>query len=196
MPHRHQRFRQTPQVALHRVIFGIALAHEDAEEHARDVGIENRGTLAERKAADRAGRVCADALEREQRFLVGRQLSAVASNRFSRDRLQALRSDVVAKRVPRVRHFLFGCRSQRFERRVLVEPFGVLRQHAIDLRLLQHDFRDEDVVRVVGLAPGQIAPVTPVPGEQPRSKPSTFGRGGNRQRRRASSSGVVDRHLV
>ena len=48
---------------LHRVAFRIALANEDAVEHAGDVGIENRFALAESKAADRTGGVFADALE-------------------------------------------------------------------------------------------------------------------------------------
>ena len=88
---------------LHRVALRIALADEHAEQHARDVGVENGGALAEREAADRAGRVGADALEREQRLLVGRQLAAVARDRLARDRLQALRPDVVAERIPRRR---------------------------------------------------------------------------------------------
>ena len=42
----------------------------------------------------------------------------------------------------------------------------ILRQHAIDLRLLQHDLRHEDVVRIVGVAPRQVAAVLAIPGEQ------------------------------
>ena len=48
----------------------VALHDEDAVEDARDVGVENRRPLAEGEAADRAGGVGADALEREQRLLV------------------------------------------------------------------------------------------------------------------------------
>src|SRR5437016_4546220 len=78
VPRRHERFRDRPEVPLHRMALGIAGADEDAEENARDVGVENRGALAKRKAPDRAGGVRADALEREQRLLVRRQLPAVA----------------------------------------------------------------------------------------------------------------------
>ena len=76
---RHERFRHRPEMALHRVALGIALADEHAEQHARDVGVENGRALAEREAADRAGRVGADALERQQRLLVGRQLAVVVA---------------------------------------------------------------------------------------------------------------------
>ena len=58
-------------------LFGSPVADEHPEQHARDVGVEDRGALAEREAADRAGGVGADALERQQRLLVGRQLAAV-----------------------------------------------------------------------------------------------------------------------
>ena len=81
-----------------------------------------------------------------------------------------------------VGHLLLRRRRQRLERRILVEPLGVLRQHAIDLRLLQHDLGDEDVVRVVGLAPWQVAPVASVPRQQPLAKPAPI-------RRRGSGSG-------
>jgi hypothetical protein len=59
----------------------------------------------------------------------------------------------------------------------------VLRQHAIDLRLLQHDLRHEDVVRVVGGAPRQLAAVDAIPGQKMTTKALPFG--GRRQRLRA-----------
>ena len=48
-----------------------------------------------------------------------------------------------------------------------MQPLFVLRQDAVDLRLLKLDLGDEDVVRVPGLAPRQIAPIPPIPVEQP-----------------------------
>src|SRR5947208_17020444 len=61
---RDERLRDRPQVFLHRVRFRIASEHEHAKQDPRDVGIDNRGALAEREAADGAGCVRADALER------------------------------------------------------------------------------------------------------------------------------------
>ena len=79
VPVRQHRRRHRPQVLLHRVALRIALADEDPEQHAGDVGVEDRGALAEREAADRAGGVFADALERQQRFAIARQLAVVTS---------------------------------------------------------------------------------------------------------------------
>ena len=100
---RQHRRRQRPQPLLHRVTLRIALADEDAIQHARHVGVENGLALAEREAANRAGGVLADALERQQRLAIARQLAVVVLDRLLRDGLQALRPDVVAERPPRLR---------------------------------------------------------------------------------------------
>src|SRR5262249_27877228 len=55
--------------------------------------------------------------------------------------------------------------------RVALEPFVVLRQDAVDLRLLQHDLGDEDLVGVPCLSPRQIAPISAVPSQQPSPEP-------------------------
>ena len=45
----------------------------------------------------------------------------------------------------------------------------VLGHDPLHLRLLEHDLRDEDVVRVGGAAPRQVAPMATVPAEQARA---------------------------
>ena len=102
--------------------------------------------------------------------VVGRQLAVVLRDRLLRDRLQALRPDVVAERVPRPGDLRGRRLGQHRERRILAEPLVILRQHAIDLRLLQHDLGDEDVVRVVGVAPRQVAAVLAIPRQQVAAK--------------------------
>src|SRR5687768_1799488 len=118
----------------HLMSFGVATRDEDAEQHARDVGIENRRALSKREAADRTGSVRADAFEREQRLLVGGELAAVPGNRFARDRMEAPRPDVVAERPPGRGDVILARPGQRFERGVLLQPLVILRHYAIDLR--------------------------------------------------------------
>jgi hypothetical protein len=63
------------------------------------------------------------------------------------------------------------------------------------LRLLQHDFGNENVVRIVGLAPRQIAAVAAVPRQQPL--PETAAIGWDRQRERARAGVLLlDGHFV
>jgi hypothetical protein len=56
--------RQNPQVFLHRMALRVALRHENPEQHARDVGVENGCALPEREAADGPCGIGADAFER------------------------------------------------------------------------------------------------------------------------------------
>ena len=114
----------------------------------------------EREAADRAGRVGADPLERQQRVVDRREAgrrSARPTRAQSREAAGAgCCSRAAATSRPRRPRRRCG---ERLERRILAEPLVILRQHAIDLRLLQHHLGDEDVVRVGRAAPGKIASV-------------------------------------
>ena len=145
----HERRRDGPQVRLHRVALRIAACRRTRERaRARRWCRESRARWPNAKLRIAPAVYAPMPLNESSVSLVVRQLAAVARDRLARDRLQAARPDVVAERVPGRRHVALGRRGQRIERRVLLEPLGVLRQHAVDLRLLQHDLRDEDVVRV------------------------------------------------
>ena len=108
--------------------FGSTAADEHAEQHAGDVGVEDGGALAEGEAEHGAGRVLADPFERQQRLVVGRQLAAVAGDRFPGDRMKPPRADVVAERPPRLGDVVFGRGGKRLEGRVFAQPLGVLGQ--------------------------------------------------------------------
>src|SRR4051812_12343390 len=161
---------------FHRVRLRLSAADEHAEQHAGHVGVENGGALPEREAHHRARGVLADPFERSQRCFVGRQAAAVALNRLARDCVQPPRTNVVAQRPPRLRDVFLRRRGERFQAGILVQPLVILRQHAIDLRLLQHHFGDEDVVRIGRPAPGQVASIAPIPVEKPPPKPLPFRR--------------------
>ena len=160
---------------FHCMTLRIAAAHKYAEQDARDVRVEDGGAFSKRETANRAGCVLTNALKREQRVFVGRQLAAVPRHRFACDALQPFGADVVPERPPCLCHFVLGRGSERMERRKFLEPLGVFRQHPIDLRLLQHDLGHENVVRIRRLSPRKIAPVPAIPGEQPLTKPPPVG---------------------
>ncbi len=152
------------------MLLDVATAEKHTQEHAGDVGVDDGGTFTKREAANRSCRVCANAFERSQRFFIRRELSAESLHGFARDRLQPLGPNVIAKRVPRVGHIFRRCIGERCKGRIFLEPLLVFRQDAVDLRLLQHDLGDEDVIRVVGVAPGQITPIFAIPGQKPAAK--------------------------
>ena len=154
----------------HGVGLQIASSDKDPEEHARNVGVEYRGALTEREASHGTSGVLANALEREQRRLIRWQLPAIALDRLSSDAVKSPRPDVVAERSPGCRHVGFGGGGQHFERRIFFQPLGVLRQHALDLRLLQHDLGHEDVVGIRSLSPRKVASVASIPCQQSSSE--------------------------
>src|SRR5262245_49029078 len=95
------RARNLPEMLLGRTFLPVvALADEAAGQDARDVGVENGGSLAECEAHDGSGGVRADALERSQRLFIFRQVAVVLRDRFARDGMQAAWPDVVTERVP------------------------------------------------------------------------------------------------
>jgi hypothetical protein len=162
-------------------------------KHPRDVGVEDRGTLAEGETAYRAGRVRADAFEGEESRLVGGEFSAVPFDRLPGDRVQTARTDVVSEWPPRLRDVRFVCLGERRKGWILRQPFVVLGQHAIDLRLLQHHFRHKDVVRIAGLPPRQVAAVSAVPVEEPSPEAAAvirLGENGRRILRWAAARGL------
>ena len=73
----NENFSDLPQPSARRDRFGIATRHENAEQDACDVGVENGGPLAKSKAANGAGGVGADSLEGKQRFLIRGQSTSV-----------------------------------------------------------------------------------------------------------------------
>ena len=111
-----------------------------------DVRVDREHGLAVGLVADRGGRVGADARER-------RQVVRPAVRRDDLRRpVQADRAAVVAEPLPLPDHVGGrGC-GERGRRRPALEPGEPAWDHALDLRLLQHHFRDEDRVRVAGLS--------------------------------------------
>jgi hypothetical protein len=104
------------------------------------------------------------------------QLPLVAGDRLPRNAVEMHRADVVAEGVPGLLHVADVGGGQRLERRVAAEELVVLRDHAVDLRLLEHDLRHEDVVGIAGPAPRQVALVPRVPAEETLAKASECSR--------------------
>ena len=81
--------------------------------------------------------------------------------------MQPHRALVVAQASPRLDRLTHRLRRQRRERWEARQELAILGQHALDLRLLEHDLRDEDGVGVARLSPGQMrAALSGVPRQQ------------------------------
>jgi len=73
---------------------------------------------------------------------------------------------IIAEALPGVQDFLFGSPRQGGEIGKAPHPFIIIRDDGRDLGLLEHELRDEDGVGIAGAAPGKIAAVATVPGEE------------------------------
>src|ERR1700719_791760 len=80
--------------------------------------------------------------------------------------MKIARAGVVPKSLPRMQNFGFRCGREGREIREALQPFIIKRTDGADLRLLEHDFRDEDGVGILGFAPRQIAAVLGIPAEK------------------------------
>src|SRR5207244_8439784 len=96
---------------------GLARAHENSEQHTRDVRVENSRPFAKCETHEGAGGIGADALERSQRFFVVWQPAAVMADGFARNRMKPAWPDVVAERIPRPNRVVFRRRRQGLQSR-------------------------------------------------------------------------------
>ena len=84
--------------------------------------------------------------------------------------MEISRTSVIAKALPRAKHLIFRSACQRGEIGKRAEPLVIIRDDGGDLRLLEHELGYEDCVRIAGLAPGEIAPVTTIPANKRAAK--------------------------
>src|SRR3990167_6627131 len=164
---REERLGQRPHLAISPKPTEPARAEEDAPQDAPHVGVHDGRVLAEGEGEDGACRVAADAAHGPEGVAIVGQSSAVAGEGLPGDALEVAGADVVAEGVPGPPHRRGARPCQAGERRIAPEEFAVLRDHALHLRLLEHDLRDEDVVGIVGVPPRQVTAVPAVPAEQP-----------------------------
>src|SRR3954447_19925599 len=77
---------------------------------------------------------------------------------------------IVAEALPRVENVIFRGRRQTLEGWETFEPAFIEWHYGGNLRLLKHDFRNHNRVRIIGAAPGQIASVGGIPPQKASAK--------------------------
>jgi len=140
---------------------------ERAPEHAGDVGVDGGRRSLEREARDRARRIPSDAGQAHQDGRIRRDQALVLGQHRARQPMEVGRAAIVAQALPAFAHHGGLRPGQRLDRRVAREEAVVVGLHPRDLRLLQHELRDEHVVRIAGAAPRKVAAVAAEPAEQP-----------------------------
>ncbi len=158
-----------PEHSLAGAAAAVEVRCEDAPQHPRDVGVHQRCPALEGERRDGARRVRAHSRELAQRRRVGGQLGTgpPSTRDGAGEPMEIVRSGVVPEPVPRLPHPPGMGRRQRVQRGKSTEKALVVIDHARDLRLLEHELRDEHAIGIACASPGKVAPVATEPAVQP-----------------------------
>ena len=140
---------------------------------AQHVAVHRRNRQAKGDRSDRAGGVFADAGQREQLIVIGRQFPAVFRADLDRSAVQIAHPGIVAQPLPELHIHALVRRSKRRNIRQRLHPAVKIAAHSLDARLLQHDLAHPHAVRRGPAAPRQIAVALIIPCEQRGSKRRT-----------------------
>ncbi len=141
---------------------------EQPAEHTLDVAIHDRRRLIEGDAADGRRSVTAD--PRQSRKLLGGSRKSAVLNELPGGGVQRTGAPVVSQAAPGREYFRQLCSCQPLHTRKARQKARVAIPHHGHPCLLQHDFRDPDVIRITVGAPGEPAAVAVEPTEKPAAK--------------------------
>jgi hypothetical protein len=135
-------------------------------EHPADVGVEHDVPATVGEGGDGGRGVVAHTRQVDQLFVGGRHLAPMAVHHRHGRCVQAQRAPRVAEAPPHPDRLARALRRQVRGSRPALQPGRVHRQHPGDRRLLEHELRDHHRPRRGRrAAPGQVAGVVGVPGE-------------------------------
>ena len=148
-------------VELNRLALGRTASEDRTTENASDVRIREWSRVSMREARDRGRGVWADAREGVEPGDIARQTTRAPP----RDELQIAGAPVVTEARPLPQHVAQGCTCEGTQRWEAPQESRIRGYDPGDLRLLQHDFADEDAIGILSAPPGKIATRAPVPRE-------------------------------
>jgi ribonuclease HIII len=147
---------------------------QKAAQRSRDISIHNRSGLVEGKAYDRTGRVSSDPRQLQQFIFRRGKVSVQLRHDDLRTPVKISGSMVIPKPLPGEKNFGFAGVRQVANRWESLKPAPVVGQDGCHLRLLEHEFRDKDCIRIRSFAPRQLATLTLKPGDQGYAKLRAF----------------------
>ena len=136
----------------------IALPAQHAAEHPPHVAIHDGDALTKAEGRNGRRRRWPDARQLLQGNRVDMEAASVRVPNHLGKTVQVACSAVVAKPTPEGQHLVELRIGQRHHRRKPRQEALVVTQDRADLRLLQHDLRQPNAVRVARLLPRQVVP--------------------------------------
>jgi hypothetical protein len=139
---------------------------EDTKEDALDVAVEDGDGFTEGDAGDGGRGVLANAGEGAEAVGGARELTEELALNELGGAVQEMCAAVVAEAGPEGEHVFFAGLGEGFERGEAAQELGVALDDGGDARLLEHDLGEPCGVGVADAAPGEIAGVLAIPGEE------------------------------
>jgi len=139
---------------------------EHPGKHPHHVPVDQRDSPAEGDAGNRACGVSADAGQFHQRVDSPWEFPAVVAYDQFRGEVEIPGSRIIAEAFPQLEHAAVGHARQGWDGRERADPASVISTHDVDTGLLQHDFADPDLVRVVRRPPRQFPVMPVIPADQ------------------------------
>ncbi len=168
---RQQPRRQLPQrphMGLARQIITIS---QQPRQHALHIRIKNRYPLSKTKSSNSRSSRWANTRQSLQSSRCGWKHTAIHIAHHLRTAMQIARAAVITQATPQRQHCILLCISQSQHIRKLLQKSLVIRNYRTHLRLLQHDFRKPNPIRLTRLLPRQmVATMHKLPVNQQRSK--------------------------
>ena len=166
-----QRIGNLPQPGFNLLCARVTVDTEKTAQHPLHIAVENRMRLAESKCTNRRRRGWAYAGQGGNLLALQRKHTAVLSHYLLRRLVQIARPAVITEPAPGGQYRILRCGGQVGQRWKQFKKAQVIRDDRHHLRLLQHDFRQPDAIRVAACLPRQIvAAVLLLPGNQAAGK--------------------------
>ncbi|MDQ5988670.1 MAG: hypothetical protein CSYNP_04431 [Syntrophus sp. SKADARSKE-3] len=166
LPGRHQRLGCGLNPLSHFRPARIMFDGEQAADHPPDIAVDRGNPSAEGDAQDGTGRVRTDAGKANKIIPRVRQAAAVMGNDDSRRLMQAVGPPVITHILPNLQDVGKGSEGQRFNIGILLQEAQIIWYDGIDLSLLQHHFRQPDVIGIGRPPPGERSSMAFIPGKQ------------------------------
>ena len=128
-----------------------------AGENASGVGFDDGQGFAESENCDGIRRVKADTRQRFQLIGIIRESSAKFFDDYFGTVVEMAGRAIVTQALPGVENVRFSRTGKGANSREPAQPSIIVRDNSAGLRLLEHDFGNEDAIGIEGPAPGTIA---------------------------------------
>ena len=130
-------------------------------QHPIDIAIHHSLRFAVGKTGD--GCCCISAHSRQSEQFVIAEREVTVGNCLSGSLVKIACPTVIAQPLPQAHDFIFGCLCQMPDRGVVLGEARIVVASLFHPGLLQDNLRQPYQVSILGVTPGQIAPVLPVP---------------------------------